>query len=183
MEMKYRKMLPKTIFMTEGIMKRIIEHTLYGQIAYNENIWTGARDISINGIKLIKEKKNIYVYDTGEEKIKVAVQGNMYTGIYLKIGEETVEVEKKAAWYETVCSVSIFVLIIAWGNSSYLCSIVPIIGGAIGGAISGAMGFANLFAMKACKNVALKLAVWFAILVATVIICFVLALAIILIMV
>lgn len=163
-------------------MKRIIEHALYGQIAYNENIWTGARGISINGIKLIKEKKNIYVYDTGEEKIKVAVQGNVYTGIRLKIGEETVEMEKKAIWYETACSISIFVLIMIWGNNPYLCSIVPIVGGAIGGAISGVMGFMNLLAMKACKNVALKLAVWLAMLIATLIICFVLALAMILIM-
>ena len=164
----------------EVIMKRIIEHTLYGQIAYNENIWTGKRDISINGIKLMKEKKNMYVYDTGEEKIKVAVQGNVYTGICLKIGEETVEVEQKATWYETACSISVFVLIMVWGNSSYLCSIVPIVGGAIGGAVSGAMGFTNLLLMKACKNVALKLAVWAAMLIATLIVCFVLALAIIL---
>ena len=104
----------------------------------------------------------------------------MYTGICLKIGEETVEVEQKATWYETACSISVFVLIMVWGNSSYLCSIVPIVGGAIGGAVSGAMGFTNLLLMKACKNVALKLAVWAAMLIATLIVCFVLALAIIL---
>ena len=182
--MGYGKMIPKDYyFIMEVIMERIIEHAFYGKIAYSENIWTGKRDISINGIKLIKEKKNIYVYDTGEEKIKVTVQGNVYTGICLKIGDETVEVEKKATWYETACSISIFVLIMVWGNSTYLCSIVPIAGGAIGGAISGAMGFTNLLVMKACKNVALKLAVWVAMLIATLIVCFVLALAIILILV
>ena len=171
-------MISKTIFMMEVIMKRIIEHALYGQIEYNEDIWIGTKTISINGINLTKEKKNIYVYDTGEEKIKVFVQGNIYTGILLKIGEETVAVEKKAAWYETACSISIFVLILVWGNSEYLCSIVPIVGGAIGGAISGFMGFMDLLAMKACNSLPVKLIVWLAMLFATLVGCFAVALVI-----
>lgn len=156
-------------------MKRIIEHALYGQIEYNENIWTGKRDISINGIKLIKDKKNVYIYDTGENKISVFIQGSVFTGINLIVGKETIEIEKKAAWYETACSIAIFALVLIWGNNTYLCSIVPIIGGAIGGAISGGMAILNLLAMKSVKNVAVKFAIWFAMLIATLGICFVLA--------
>ena len=156
-------------------MKQIVEHALYGRIEYNENIWTGKRDITINGVRLTKAKKNVYVYDTGEAKINVSVQGNVYTGINLAVGEETIEVERKSAWYELACSISIFVIVLIWGNSTYLCSIVPIIGGAIGGAVSGLMGILNLRAMKTIKNVGVKLAVWFAMLVATLVICFILA--------
>ena len=156
-------------------MKRIIEHALYGQIEYNENIWTGKRDISINGVKLIKDKKNTYIYDTGENKISVSVQGSIFAGIQLVVGKDIIEIEKKSAWYETACSIAIFVLVLIWGNNTYLCSIVPIIGGAIGGAISGGMAILNLRAMKSVKNVAVKLAVWLAMLIATLGICFVLA--------
>ena len=156
-------------------MQRIIEHTIYGQIEYSENIWTGKRDISINGVKLIKDKKNMYIYDTGENKISVSVQGSMFAGIQLTIGKDIIEIEKKSAWYETACSIAIFVLVLVWGNNAYLCSIVPIIGGAIGGAISGGMAILNLRAMKSVKNVALKLTIWLAMLIATLGICFVLA--------
>ena len=155
-------------------MKRIIEHPVYGQIEYNENIWTGKRDISINGVKLIKDKKNTYIYDTGENKISVSVQGSVFAGIQLVVGKDIIEIEKKSAWYETACSIAIFVLVLIWGNNTYLCSIVPIIGGAIGGAISGGMAILNLRAMKSVKNVAVKLAVWLAMLIATLGICFVL---------
>ena len=154
-------------------MKRIIEHPVYGQIEYNENIWTGKKDISINGVKLIKDKKNTYIYDTGENKISVSVQGSVFAGIQLVVGKDIIEIEKKSAWYETACSIAIFVLVLIWGNNTYLCSIVPIIGGAIGGAISGGMGILNLRAMKSVKNVAVKLAVWLAMLIATLGICFV----------
>ena len=155
-------------------MKRIIEHALYGQIEYNENIWTGKRDISINGVKLIKDKKNTYIYDTGENKISVSVQGSIFAGIQLVVGKDIIEIEKKSAWYETACSIAIFVLVLIWGNNAYLCSIVPIIGGAVGGAISGGMAILNLRAMKSVKNVTVKLAVWLAMLIATLGICFVL---------
>ena len=133
------------------------------------------RDISINGVKLIKEKKNVYIYDTGENKISVSVQGSIFAGIQLVVGKDIIEIEKKSAWYETACSIAIFVLVLIWGNNTYLCSIVPIIGGAIGGAISGGMGILNLRAMKSVKNVALKLTIWLAMLIATLGICFVLA--------
>ena len=155
-------------------MKQIIEHPVYGQIKYSENIWTGKRDISINGVKLIREKKNVYIYDTGENKISVSVQGSIFAGIQLAVGKDIIEIEKKSAWYETACSIAIFVLVLIWGNNTYLCSIVPIIGGAIGGAISGGMAILNLRAMKSVKNVAVKLAVWLAMLIATLGICFVL---------
>ena len=156
-------------------MKRIIEHPVYGQIEYNENIWTGKRDISINGVKLIKDKKNTYIYDTGENKISVSIQGSIFAGIQLVVGKDIIEIEKKSAWYETACSIAIFVLVLIWGNNTYLCSIVPIIGGAIGGAISGGMAILNLRAMKSVKNVAVKFVIWLAMLIATLGICFVLA--------
>ena len=81
---------------------------------------------------------------------------------------------KWKTWYEIACSISIFALILVWGNSEYLYSILPVVGGAVGGA----MGFMNLLAMKSCKSVPAKLAVWVAMLLATLFLCFAVALVI-----
>ena len=39
-----------------------VRHALYGEITYDEKFWSGKKAISINGVKLVKEKKNIYIY-------------------------------------------------------------------------------------------------------------------------
>ena len=39
-------------------------------------------------------------------------------------------------WYEYILALIIPIFVLTWGNSVYLCSIFPIVGGAIGGAIS-----------------------------------------------
>ena len=160
-----------------------IQHEVYGPITYKENAWTGKKEITINGISLAKQKKNVYRYDNGENALSVTVQGNFLIGVKLVIANETIALTKAAAWYEIACSVAIFVLVLAWGNNAYLCSIFPIIGGAIGGFVSGLMAMLNLWAMKSIKKVGLKLAVALLMLIATVMICFVLAVAFLLLLV
>lgn len=153
-----------------------VQHALYGKITYDENFWTGKKAISINGVNLVKEQKNIYSYENGGNKIKVVVRGNFVMGVKLVIAEESIEMTKAATWYEIACSVAMFAFVLAWGNSVYLCSIVPIIGGAMGGFVGCLMSMVNLVAMKSIKNVAAKLAIWLAMFIATFGICFVLAL-------
>ena len=160
-----------------------IQHEVYGPITYKENAWTGKKEITINGISLAKQKKNVYRYDNGENALSVTVQGNFLIGVKLVIANETIALTKAAAWYEIACSVAIFVLVLAWGNNAYLCSIFPIIGGAIGGFVSGLMAMLNLWAMKSIKKVGFKLAVALLMLIATVMICFVLAVAFLLLLV
>ena len=160
-----------------------IQHEVYGPITYKENAWTGKKEITINGISLAKQKKNVYRYDNGENALSVTVQGNFLIGVKLVIANETIALTKAAAWYEIACSVAIFVLVLAWGNNAYLCSIFPIIGGAIGGFVSGLMAMLNLWAMKSIKKVGVKLAVALLMLIATVMICFVLAVAFLLLLV
>lgn len=157
-------------------MEYIVDHEAYGRIVYKENIWTGKREITVGGVDLVKEKKNIYIYDNGETKIRVALQGNFMSGAKLVIGDETISVGTTPAWYEVACSIAIFMVILVWGNSVYLCSIIPVIGGGIGGGVSGLMAVLNLQAMKSVKNIAAKLGIWLAMLIATFGICMVLAL-------
>ena len=157
-------------------MTTIIQHHLYGRITYDENFWTGKKNISINGVTLTKEGKNTYLYNDGQQQFAVSVKGSFLTGVKLIILDESIEITKPATWYEIACSVAVCVLIIVWGNNVALCSIVPIVGGAIGGAISGVMGVLNLYAMRSVKNVGIKLAIFAGMLVATFGICYVLAL-------
>ena len=152
-----------------------VNHTTYGLVEYTENFWTGKKDIVINGGKLVHVKKNIFVYQNGETKIDVEVRGNFMSGAKLIIGEETIMVGQKPAWYETVCSIAIFIVILTWGNSVYLCSIFPVIGGGIGGAVSGFMAILNLQAMKSAKSIVAKLCIWLGMLIATIVICFLIA--------
>ncbi|MBE6666573.1 MAG: hypothetical protein E7603_10265 [Ruminococcaceae bacterium] len=152
-----------------------VSHEVYGQIVYNENIWNGKIEITVNGTKLTKIKRTKFIYDNGETKIDVTVKGNALMGAKLIIGDETIPVGKAPAWYEIACSISIFVIVTAWGNNPILCSIFPIVGGGIGGGISGLMAVLNLHAMKSKKRIAVKLGIWLAMLIATFAILFALA--------
>lgn len=152
-----------------------VSHEVYGQIVYNENIWNGKIEITVNGTKLTKIKRTKFIYDNGETKIDVTVKGNALMGAKLIIGDETIPVGKAPAWYEIACSISIFVIVTAWGNNPILCSIFPIVGGGIGGGISGLMAVLNLHAMKSEKRIAVKLGIWLAMLIATFAILFALA--------
>ena len=152
-------------------MQSIVQHPTYGQIIYEEGVWTGKKTITINGVALIREKKNSYIWQTAEQAIPCQLTGSFVSGAKLTIGQDTVELSARPKWYETLCSVLIFALIMVWSNSIELCSIIPVIGGAIGGAISGAMAIINCTLMKRQSNVGIKLAIWLGMLVATFAIC------------
>lgn len=157
-------------------MKVTYQHAQYGQIDYEESAWTGKKELTVNGVKLAKKHKNIFVLNTPEEPITCTVKGSFISGSQLVIGQEVIQLTPAAKWYEIACSVLIFMLILIWGNSEVLCSIIPIIGGAIGGAISGAMGCLNLMLMKKSNNIGIKLCIWLGMLVGTFLICFLFAL-------
>ena len=158
-------------------MQITVTHNTYGSISYSESFWTGKRQIVINGVPLIKQKKTLYLWNVGDQVKPVTVKGSYLTGMALVIDGEEIRLTASAKWYEIVLAIFSMAFIIAWGNSVALCSIVPIIGGAIGGAIAGGMGCASLILMKSQKSLAVKLAIWLGMSVAAFLICFILALA------
>ena len=156
-------------------MRRSVQCEKVGLVDYVESYWTGKKEIYFNGKKLQMQSKNTYVWNGEDQTKTVTLSGNLISGVKMQIDGTVVQLTPKAYWYEVVCSVMIFMLIIVWGSSVDLCRIVPIVGGAIGGGISGGMGFANLVLMKSHKKIAFKLAIWGCMLVATFGICFVVA--------
>ena len=153
-------------------MRSIMQHETLGPIVYEENFWTGKKNIFINNTPLVKQNKKLFLYSNGTTSKTVHVTGNFVTGTKFVIDGETIEMTPGAKWYEIACSVFIFVLNMIWGNSVALCAIFPVVGGAIGGGISGIIAMGNLLAMKSVKSVAVKLAIWIAMLAAMLFICF-----------
>ena len=134
-------------------MKSVIQHESLGEIIYEESAWTGRKSISINGQQLRKVKRNEFQTSEGET---VTLKGNYFLGTTAVIGTESVTLTQAYKWYEYVLSAIPFILVIIWGNSVALCSIVPIVGGAIGGGISALFVVANLLLIRKVKNIGLK---------------------------
>ena len=151
----------------------------YGSIEYVESIWTGKKSLTINGAKARPVSKTMFSVECDGELVNAVVTGNIYKGSALTIGDERFEIYPKTIWYEYVLAILPFILIMIWGNSIALCSIVPVIAGGLGGAISGGLGVLSLSIMKSYKNPVLKLAMGFAFLVATFLICAILGVALV----
>lgn len=149
-------------------MKQTIKHETLGEIVYQENFWTGKKDIFINGSQLEKTAKNVYQIADGET---AELKGNFFKGATLSIGSENIRVAPPIKWYEIVLSILPFILIMIWGNSVALCKLVPVIGGAIGGAISALLSAANMVIIKRIDKIWLKILISIAMLGATFGIC------------
>ena len=152
-------------------MKTTVCSESFGEIIYEENAWTGKKDLSINGVQLNKTSKKTFEYNNGESVTTVTLKGSVMSGVTATIGDETVKIVTAPKWYEIALSVFIFAFVLVWGNSVALCSIFPIVGGAIGGAISGALAVVNLMVVKNIKNIGGKILVSIGIFVLTVAIC------------
>lgn len=156
-------------------MKASTHHVGYGQIEYNENFWTGKRELTIGGQKLLKKKKNVYTFNSETGNLDCRIKGSFLTGATLHIDQDVIQLSEPCKWYEIFCSVLIFAFVLIWGNIPQLCMIIPIVGGAIGGGISGLGACLSLFLMRQAKNVGSKLLVWLGIFAATVVLCFLIA--------
>jgi hypothetical protein len=164
-------------------MKIIVTNEKYGEFVYEESFWTGKKELFLNGEKLEKSSKNVFLMNNGEV---VYLKGNYLTGVKLTINSETFSLMSTLKWYDILLSLLPFLLIIIWGNSHSLNDIVLIVGGAgaIGGAIGGGIGGMfgglgigiNLFLSRSIKNIWLKIAVAILITGITFLICYLIAL-------
>ncbi len=155
-------------------MKEIVQHSIYGEIVYNESFWTGKKALTINGVDAKPISKKEYMVN---EK-RAILKGSFLTGSTLLIDGETVQLSPKAKWYEIILAIIPPLFLMTWGNNASLCSIFPVVGGAIGGALGGVGAVISLFLMKTQKNPIVKTVVGIIVAVATILIAFVLALAI-----
>ena len=156
-------------------MKASTHHVGYGQIEYDENFWTGKRELTVNGQKLLKKKKNVYQLNTENGVLECRIKGSFLTGATLCVDQDVIQLSEPCKWYEIFCSVLIFAFVLIWGNVPSLCRIFPIVGGAIGGGISGMTACMNLFLMRGTKKVGSKLLIWLGMFLGTIVVCFLIA--------
>ena len=159
-------------------MKVIVENKKYGIIEYNENFWTGKKEIYVDGRLLKKQTKDKYVYRTDEEELVVRIKGNYLSGVTLTIIDTYVEIIPKTTPVEYILAILPLIFVIVWGNSPYLCSIFPVVGGAIGGGIAGLIGAVGILFMKKTKSVIEKILVGLVALAVAVLTCFIVAVSI-----
>ena len=157
-------------------MKEFINHPEYGVIVYEESFWTGKKSLTVNGVATYPVSKREFMIGGKRAVIK----GSVLTGATLSIEGETIELSKRPTWYEILLSGLPFIFLMVWGNSEDLCAIFPVVGGALGGGLGGAGIVTALLLMKKTKSPLYKVLIGLGILVATVLIAFLLAIAILL---
>ncbi|MBQ8746426.1 MAG: hypothetical protein IJZ08_00990 [Clostridia bacterium] len=158
-------------------MKEIVYHSIYGEIVYTENIWTGKKHLTANGADVPAVSKKEFLLG-GEKAI---VKGSMFLGISLCLPNETIQISPKTKWYEIVLSGLPLAFLMAWGNSPALCAVFPVVGGAIGGALGGLLSSWSLLLIKKIESIALKILTGIGMTVLTMLCGFVIALLLLLI--
>ena len=157
-------------------MKTIVQHPIWGQITYNENIWTGKKSIALNRLVAQRVSKKEFLIDNK----RALIDGDYLRGATLYFDNETIELSPKPKWYEIALSLLPILFLLTWGNNPSLCAIFPVIGGALGGALGGFAIIISLMLMKKTQATITKVLIGIGILAATVLIGYVFALAYIL---
>lgn len=160
-------------------MKTFINHETYGQIVCEENFWTGKKNLIINGKYLTKIDKKTFCYNDGKEDKYFTLNGSFIRGLYISVGIDKIQITPPIKWYELILPIFLFAVLLVWGSSVRLCSILPIVGGAVGGLINALGMILSMLAMKSMNSVWLKLLVWLGISALTVLINFTVAIFII----
>ena len=155
-------------------MKETIQHPTYGEIVYSESFWTSKRTLTVNGIEAKPVSKKEFEVD-GKT---VILKGNYLSGLTLFFGAQEVKMIPPSKWYELLLAMFPLIFLLIWGNNPTACMIFPVIGGAIGGAIGGVSAITSLYLMKRTKSVGYKILIGMGVLIATILIAFLLALAI-----
>ena len=162
-------------------MKATVHHVAYGEIEYEESVWTGRRDLSFSGKPLERKKRNLFLYRDGTRDVECRIRGNFLYGTTLIVEGEEIVLTPSCKWYEIALPTLLFAFLLVWGNVPALGAIVPIVGGALGGAVAGGAWYATLYLMRRVKDPGLKLLVWLGMLAGSFLVCFLLALMILLI--
>jgi len=121
-------------------MKMITTHN-DKEIVYDENIWSGKKEITINGETLEKAGKKTYVLGRTSYNIK----GSYLTGVELTNDTESYVLVRKLTVLEYILC--------------FLPLIMVFFGGAIGGALGAVAGISNSVVVRKIDNILLKILV------------------------
>lgn len=134
------------------------EQTKFKDLVYAENIWTGGRTITYDGVPLSKHKRGVYELKQGEQTELVTVKGNQLIGVTVTLFGQPIELSRQAFWYEWVLAVMAFIpaLIFAVLNKDGNIGLCILAAGICGG-IGGGLFFANFYLLKRVDKLYLKI--------------------------
>ncbi len=150
-----------------------------GEVNVVESGLSGKMKVFVNGNELTQISKNEFAYiDENNETINFIVTGNLLKGINLRVNQMDYQMSPKSSPLEIFLALLPFIFDIIWGNIPSTVSIFPIVGGAIGGVITALLGMTSLIFMKKTKNVLFKLLIGLGFAIIAILICYLIALAI-----
>ena len=128
------------------IISKIINDTNY---VYDENFWTGKKNIYINGKQATKVNKKEFVLSNGEEKTSIYIKGSYFSGVTLYVNTKPIELVKNK-WYEWILMFAPFV-----------CLALGVFSGVIGGVLSALLSctaaFINSTICRSKLNIVVKI--------------------------
>lgn len=150
-----------------------------GEVNVVESFFSRKMKVFVDGKELARVSKNEFAYiNENNETINFIVTGNLFKGINLEINKMDYQMSPKSSALEIFLALLPFIFDIIWGNVPSAVSIFPIVGGAIGGAITALLGMTSLVFMKKTKNVLFKLLIGLGFAIVAILICYLIAIAI-----
>lgn len=108
--------------------------------SYTENIWTGKKELTLNGVALEKRNREVFAVNRDGAEELITVKGNFLMGVTLVEGDGNNIVLVQNKWYEWVLIVlpllGIGVGFFGGAIGGVLSMLFYLLGGAIGGVLS-----------------------------------------------
>lgn len=162
--------------------KSIREESLFQdkELIVEENPWSGKITLTLGGEPLKRIGKKVFVFKMNDEEKKIVYGGNKATGTHITIEDKTFPVFPKQPPYVWPLAVLPFLLVLILSNIPALAKAgFPVVGGLIGGGISGMFSALSWYVMSMNKKHIWKILMGLAFILITILICFLLGLAIV----
>jgi hypothetical protein len=148
-------------------MRWEVKDLKYGEIVYEKRFFKRDKKIILNGMEMTKEIGNTYTCPYGDEEIRAKVRGNIFTGVKMKIEDDSVVLVQMIKWYELLLAFLIPVIVFFIGKK-----FIPLYDGILQGIFAGLVSvFGTLICtllIKKMNHIGWKIFVWIGILVAVV---------------
>ena len=139
------------------IVKINNEQTKNKELIYELNFWTGKQSLSYDGVALQKVKRNVLQYNDEMFIIK----GNNFTGFYISMFGNSIQIERKLSWYEILLPFLSFltalVVIIVGSLRGTMQIWEAMLNGGICGGIAGGLYFTGLALVRKIDKLWLKI--------------------------
>ena len=117
-----------------------------GKVEVNHSFWSGRFMVYVDNDATYRLTKRCFTLGEGDNKKKIYIYGNMFSGLTLGYGANRYVITKPLPWFYYVLCFFPFAMTMVLGSLGVLAEMgFYYVGGAIGGGISGGLSAASLF--------------------------------------